>query len=236
MIARGVRDMIALPISNMIYMQLGFAISRTLSSATKAIINKEDENVSDVFNEGLKDYYDTYLDPNKILLTSLSSLTSLATGKYGYATNAIGSFLLGATQKNKDLDKDTKEQLESFGKGMYIRPLKIKGGRPYELFGLHPASKELYALSELVQETIASAPNFIEDLENGDKDAIELVYLLNNVARYMYVNPVSNILNNELNKVMHTNKKDKSDTGIQRGEIERGNIERGDIERGKIER
>jgi hypothetical protein len=206
--ARGLRDSLAIVTSNYIYMQLGFLISSMTKNIWSKLTDDEDGNMAESFNDGLNEYYDNYLNSDKIAKSTLASLIALSSGKYNYAVAGLTGLLMGVINDSKNIKKETKDDIEDYGKGMYIRPISFKSSRIYEVGRFHPIFNELINLGDLI---FVQTPDIANDIYKGDVDAIELGYVFNSIIRLTYVNPISNQIQNDLKRANYNNEKLKKE-------------------------
>jgi len=179
-------------------MQAGFLLSKTLGALVSDALTEDEFAFVDSFDRGLQEYYDTYMKPESIAYSVLASVTSLASGKYNYVSHVLGGIALGVFLKDKEkLPEDVRKDMELWGKGMYIQPIDFeKDALLYGLGKFHPVLSEMMNAIRLIY----AATDFGEDYAKGDAEFVEAAYLINAMVRYIYVNPVSNIIHTELSK------------------------------------
>ena len=172
------------------------------------VLEDDDYDFSERLNDGMQNYYDTFLEKEKIITSAASSLSTLIYGKYSYAAQTLSGILLGMVADDKDVGEKLKGEIEDFSKGAYIKKVDLKRGSLYTISGLHPFTKEIYNAAMAIFET---TPEIIQDIKKGDVDAINIAFVFNQIIRAAYVNPISNTIYNDLSKMKYENDKKKKE-------------------------
>jgi hypothetical protein len=191
----GIRDALTIPLTNFLYLQVGLLSS----SVMRQLYDDEFWKTGDFsgLQDGWNEYQDKYLNPAAQAKSFVASLSTLAIGKYGNSVPVIAGTIYAYIDADKDIPADTKSILAEISKGAHIKPVNLSsksyGSIGGALAGLHPVSKELVNLFDMVEQAamVANIGSYSGD-DKLDKDDEALADFILNFIRYAYPNPISN--------------------------------------------
>jgi hypothetical protein len=194
--AEGIRDILALTTSNYMYMQIGMAMLEFSKSYWSQVAEDGDLNPITAFEDGMYNFWkNNYSNPEVIIASTVKSLSALAIGKYGIVANLLGSIFLGFVDRDKRLNKETKEAIFAQTRGLGMSPMDFSSGGYSSASSfakaIHPLAVEIVDAADVI-ENIADLTNITDEKE--EDSALEYLMLFNSTIRYAHINPASNMI------------------------------------------